>query len=149
MKYRNKILIRKVVLFCVAVLLVLFLLFRYDYISTTPHKFGDSEIGKTNQPIIEKLDIKHKHAVVGGLLEEVMWQEIDGFFGANLVGATAYDFPGTVNCIEFDVYVVYLEDDATEYYMVPVGPEGEHLRYIYLYHYFNNSLELIWTDQTE
>lgn len=149
MKYRNKILIKKVAIFCATVLLIYILLLRYDYISTTPYRFGDSEIAKTNQPIIERLDIQNKHAVVGGLLEKVMRQEIDGFFCANLVGATTYDFSNTVNCVEFDVYIVDLEDDATEYYMVPVGPDGEHLRYIYLYHYFNNSLELIWTDQTE
>lgn len=149
MKYRNKILIRKVSLLCVTLLFAILFLMCIDYISINTNTLDNSGIEKTNQPIIDRLNIKNKHALVGGLLEEVMRREIDGFYCANLVGATNYDFPGTVNCIEFDVYVVYLEDDATEYYMVPVGPDGEHLRYIYLYHYFNNSLELIWTDQTE
>lgn len=148
MKYRNKILIRKVSLLCVTLLFAILFLMCIDYISINTHTPDNSGIEKTNQTIIDRLNIKDKHALVGGLLEDVMRQEIDGFFSASLVGATEYKFADVVDCIEFDVYVVYLEDDATEYYMVPVGPEGEHLRYIYLYHYFNNSLELVWNDQT-
>ena len=146
MKYRNKILFKKIIVF--AVLLFIAILFLHEdkiiFMGNT-----DYEISNSNQPIIDKLNIKDKHALVGGLLEEVMQQEIDDFFSVSLVGTTEYEFSDAVDCSEFDVYLVQLVDDATDYYMVPVGADGEHLRYIYLYHYFNNSLELIWTDQTE
>lgn len=146
MKYRNKILIKKIIVF--AVLLFIAILFlNEDKIVFMGN--ADYEISNSNQPIIDKLNIKDKHALVGGLLEKVMQEEIDDFFSVSLVGTTEYEFSDAVDCSEFDVYLVKLVDDATDYYMVPVGPDGEHLRYIYLYHYFNNSLELIWTDQTE